>query len=185
MNPTLGRDVLHGLSLSGEPPSQVSAPPFAMAPSAAVDDDLDGDVQIQPLTAAASAQPSFPASDTNRVADVSSDESAPDPHTSSALSSTLRPNSSAGIVNANAWADRVFSSADGETYDRKWMLNHNVDKDILKGTPSKHKLNVLIKHGAVFVDDKLCATIPTVIEGQVSIPLISSKHGLSNLVFSL
>ena len=111
---------------------------------------------------------------------MSSTRSAPDPPASPALFGALRPNSGAGIVDANAWVDGIFSSADGAAYDRDWMSNHDVNNDILDGTPSKHKLNVLVKHGAVFVDDKLCVTYhasgnPTVIQGEVSIPLIPWK----------
>ena len=183
ISPTFGPALLRALSQSGRLSSQVSIPPFALTPSTAVDDDLAGDAQIQPSTANASAQPSSPASDANRVADVSSNKSAPVSHASSALSGTLRPNSGAGIVNADAWVDGIFSSADGDTYDRDWISKHNVNNDILEGVPSKHKLNVLVQHGAVFLDDKLCVTYhlsgnPTVIEGKVSIPLIRWTQGL-------
>ena len=177
ISPTLGPALLRGLSQPKCPPSEVSAPPFALTPSTAIDNDLAGDAQTQPSTANASAQPSSPASSANRAADVSSDRFDPDTHASPALSRTLRPNLGAGIVNANAWVDGIFSSADGEAYDRDWISNHDVNNDILEGTPSKHKLNVLVKHGAVIVGDKLCVTYhasgnPTVIKGEASIPFV-------------
>ena len=183
ISPTLGPALLRGLSQSDGLPSQVSAPPFALTPSTTVDDDLVGDAQIQPPTANASAKPSSPASEAKTAADVSSNKSASESHASSALSGTLRPNSGAGIVNADAWVDGIFSSADGEAYDRDWMANHDVNNDILEGAPSKHKLNVLVKHRAVIVGDKLCVTYhssgnPTVIEGEVSIPLIAWEQDL-------
>ena len=109
---------------------------------------------------------------------MSNNTSTPDTHTSPALSSTLRPNTDAEIVDADAWVDAIFSV---EEYDRKWMRKHDVNNDILEGRPSKHKLNVLVKHGAVFIDDELCVTYlssrnPEVKKGVVSIPFISWKH---------
>ena len=190
IRPTLGPELLHGLSQSGCPPSQVSSLPLASTPYTAVDNNSASDAQTQPSSANASAQLSSPASDANRAAYMSSSRSAADPPASSAFSSTLRPNSGAGIVNANAWVDRIFSSADGEGYDRDWMSDHNVNNDVLEGTPSKHKLNVLVKNGAVIVGDKLCVTYHSsgnsiIIEGEVSIPLVSWTQDLSNPVFPL
>ena len=183
ISPVLGPALLRGLSKPDCPLSQLSALPFVLIPSTAVDDDHAGDAQIQVPTASASAQPSSAASDANRAADVSSSNSAPESHASSALSGTLRPN-------LGAWVDKIFSSADGDAYDRDWMSIHTVNNDILGGVPSKHKLNVLVKQRAVYIDDKLCVTYnssgnPTVIKGEVSILLISWKKKVSNLVFPL
>ena len=174
ISPVLGSELLIGLSQPDHPLRHIPAPPFASTPSTAVDNDPAGDTQLQTSTANTSAEPSTQASDANRAANVSSDRPAPDPHALSALPRTLRPNPGAGIVDAGAWMHGIFSS---EEYDRDWMSKHNVNNDILEGTPSKHKLNALVKHGAVFVDDKLCVTYhssgnPTVIEGAVSILLI-------------
>ena len=182
ISPTLGPALLRGFTQSNCLPSEVSALPFALTPSTAVNDDHAGDAQIQAPTASASAQPSSAASDANRAADVSSSKSAPESHTSSALSSTLSRNSDAGAVNVDDWVDKMFSSA-GEEYNREWMSIHNVNNDVLGGVPSKHKLNVLVKQRAVYIDDKLCVTYnssgnSTVIKGEVSILLISWKKPL-------
>ena len=178
ISPALGPALLRGLSKPDCPLSQGSTLPFVLIPSTAVDDDLAGDAQIQASTANLSAQPSSTASDASRAAVVSSSKSAPESNASNALPGTLRPNP----VNVDDWVDKMFSSA-GEAYNRDWMSNHDVNNDILGGVPSKHKLNVLVKHNAVFIDDKLCVTYhlngnPTVIEGEVSILLISWKKSL-------
>ena len=175
ISPTLGPELLLGRSQPDRPLREVPAPPFASNLPTAVGNDLAGDAQLQASTANASAEPSTTASDADRPANVSSNRPAPDPQAPSVLPGTLRPYSDAGIVDAGAWMHGIFSS---EIYDRDWMSKHNVNDDILDGIPSKHKLNVLFKHGAVFVDDKLCVTYhssgnPTVKEGEVSIPLIS------------
>lgn len=177
ISPALEAELLRGLAHPAYP-AELRAPTFVLASSTTVDNDIAGVAQTQPSTANASAQPNFPASDANRAAEVSSNRSTPDPHESSALSGTLRPDSGARIVNVDTWVDEIFSA---EAYDRNWMINHDVNSDILEGHPSKHKLNVLVKHGTVFVDDILCVTYhssgrPTVIEGVVSIPFISWKQ---------
>ena len=179
ISPNLGPTLLRGLSKPDYPLCHVFETPFELTPSTAVDDDLAGDAQIQASTANASAQPSSTASDASRAAVVSSSKSAPESHASTALPGTLRPNP----VNVDDWVDKIFSSADGDAYNRDWMSIHNVNNDILGGVPSKHKLNVLVKQRAVYIDDKLCVTYnssgnPTVIEGEVSILLISWRKGL-------
>lgn len=64
------------------------------------------------------------------------------------------------------------------------MSKHNVNGDILEGVPTKHKLNTLVRHGAVIVGDKLCVTYhssgnPHIIEGELKFhfvcDVISSK----------
>ena len=52
--------------------------------------------------------------------------------------------------------DHILSSANREPYNRDWMERYNVNEDCLNGHPSKHKLDVLLKYGAVKVGDRLC-----------------------------
>lgn len=52
--------------------------------------------------------------------------------------------------------DQVLSSANRQPYDRDWMEIYHVNEDCLSGTPSKHKLDVLLRYGAVKVGDRLC-----------------------------
>ena len=73
--------------------------------------------------------------------------------------------------------DAVFTSAEGNPYDRDWMSNHGLNEEVLTEIPnSKHKLDLLVRHGAVIAGDKLCATYhsngsPIVIEAEVSSPI--------------
>ena len=88
----------------------------------------------------------------------------------------------------DALADRIFSSTDGKPYDRDWIKTHNVKQDILKGIPSKHKLDLLVRHGAVVVGDKLCVTYnssgnPVIIEGEVSLQSASVAVIIANPIF--
>ena len=77
--------------------------------------------------------------------------------------------------------DAVFSSADGNPYVRDWISKHGLNEEILTEIPnSKHKLDLLVRHGAVVAGDKLCVTYhssgsPVVIKGEVSSP---NKHAL-------
>ena len=179
IDPTLGPKLFRGLSQQISPANQLPALPFALNPSTTVSDDgLESDAQNPPSTADASAQPSSPASDSNLTAGGSGDNPAPVTSVSVAWSSSLRPTQSARVVNVDAWVDGIFSLANGHAYDRDWMDKHNVNDNILEGVPSKHKLDVLVRQGAVIVGDKLCVTYhlsgnPVVIEGQVSLDSIN------------
>ena len=168
--------VLRGISRQTSPLTQLPALPFPMTPSTTPDEAHAGDAQEPPATANTSAEPSSSDSDSSRTAHVSSNVSAPVLSASATPSSTLRPNLDAGIGSVDAWVDGIFSSAHGNAYDRDWMRNHNVDDEILEGIPSKHKLNLLVRHGAVVVGDKLCVTYhssgtPVIIQGEVSFHL--------------
>ena len=174
VSPTFGPELLRGLSQPSEPPTQLAALPFVLAPSTAHDDAVASNAQNLPSTENASAQPSLPASGPSRTAGVASNTPAPIPGASAALASMLRPNSHAGVIDADAWVDGIFSSADGRPYDRDWISNHNVNDDILKGDTSKHKLDLLVRYGAVIPGDKLCVTYrssgnPVIVEGEVSL----------------
>ena len=70
---------------------------------------------------------------------------------SSSLNSLGPPASSTAIL-----PDHILSSANREPYNRDWMDRYNVSEDCLNGYPSKHKLDVLLRYGAVKVGDRLC-----------------------------
>ena len=165
--------VLRGISRQTSPLAQLPALPFPMTPSTTPDETHASDAQEPPATASTSAEPSSSGSDSSRDAHGSNNASAPVLSISATHSSTLRPNMGAEIGSVDAWVDGMFSSAHGNAYDRDWMSNHDVNDEILEGTPSKHKLNLLVRHGAVVVGDKLCVTyhssgIPVIIRGEVS-----------------
>lgn len=52
--------------------------------------------------------------------------------------------------------DQILSSANRQPYDRAWMANYNINDDCLNGYTSKHKLDVLLRYGAINVGDRLC-----------------------------
>lgn len=55
-------------------------------------------------------------------------------------------------------SDKILSSANRQPYDRDWMERYNISDDYLNGSVSKHRLDVIVNHGAVKVGDKLCVT---------------------------
>ncbi|KAL9069024.1 MAG: hypothetical protein Q9161_005782 [Pseudevernia consocians] len=169
---TLGPELLRGLSKQIGPLTSLPALPFAIAPSTTADDDLANDAQALSLTANASTAAPSTAPVPSKAASSSTNTSASVRGASAALSEMSRQNSGGGIIVTDALADRIFSSTDGKPYDRDWIKTHNVKQDILKGIPSKHKLDLLVRHGAVVVGDKLCVTYnssgnPVIIEGEV------------------
>ena len=158
ISPTLGPELFRGLSHQIGPMTELSALPFVSTSSTAFNGGLAIDAHDLALAADTSAPRSSSASGPDRLAGVSSNASVLVPCASAASSSNLRRNSGTGIVNADAWVYGIFTSAEGKPYDRDWMSKHNVKGDILVGVPSKHKLNTLVRHGAVIVGDKLCVT---------------------------
>lgn len=175
-SPTLGPELLGGLSQPSGPLTQLAALPVASTLYTTHDDAVASSAQNLPSIENAPAQPSSSASSSSRTAGVASNTPAPVHGASVGLASTLRPNSAAGVINSDAWVDGMFSSADGRPYDRDWISNHNVNDDILKGDPSKHKLDLLFRYGAIIPGDKLCVTYrssgnPVIIEGEVSLDL--------------
>lgn len=79
------------------------------------------------------------------------------PHATS--SSSFQPGIS-GIPanNLKILSDQVLFSANRQPYDRDWMTKYNITEDCLEGPPSMHKVDVLLKYGAIKVGDKLCIT---------------------------
>lgn len=157
--------------------TELPALPFVSTSPTTFNGGLVIDAHDLSLTANASAPRSSSTSGSGRIAGVSSNASAPVACVSAASFSKLRPTSGTGIVNADAWVCGIFASADGKPYDRDWMSKHNVNDDILEGVPSKHKLDALVRHGAVIVGDKLCVTYhssgnPHTIEGEVKFHFI-------------
>lgn len=165
---TQGRNLLQllrGLTAPIGTPSHQTPHPFSLSSFDTFDKDLSSEAQnlslvddkpiISPFT-----NPTFQA-----------------PAKNVSIESSLDPSS--GIFSTNASMDAIFSSTDGKSYDRDWIRTHNVNDDILKGTPSKHKLDLLVRHGAVIVGDRLCVTYhslgkPVMEEGKVSV-----QHDLS------
>ena len=187
IDPSRGPGLLHDLSRPTGTLNPLPTPPFTSTPPATVDDGLASDAQHPSSTANASAQPSSPAPDVNGTASGTSNRSASVPRTSAAPSSMLSPVPGSGIINLEGWVDAIFSSANGQSYNRDWISRHNVNEDILKGDPSKHKLDMLFRHGAVIVGDRLRVTYhssgnPVVREGVVSTRSIS-KVIPSDIVF--
>ena len=79
-------------------------------------------------------------------------------------------------------SDQILSSANRQPYDRDWMDRYNVNEDCLNGYPSKHKLDVLLRYGAVRVGDRLSVTYhpdsgPVDRFGEVSSPSRSPSFG--------
>lgn len=58
----------------------------------------------------------------------------------------------------NAQMEQILESTDGQPYDRNWIANNGVDEEVLTGWTSKHKLDLLVRHGAVVAGDKLRIT---------------------------
>ena len=87
------------------------------------------------------------------------------PHTSKELRqahafSSSTPPSTFGrpANNTRILSDQILSSANRQPYDRDWMKKYSISEDCLDGRQSKHKLDALLKQGAVKVGDKLCVT---------------------------
>lgn len=179
IKPTVGPEllrVLRGLSLQTGPLTQQPALPFAATASTSLDDGLAENAQKISLTSNTSALPLSSAAVHSKKAPTSLNTLASVRGASAALSSKSSPNASTGSFSTDAEINGIFSSADGKPYDRDWITAYNVNEDILKGVPSKHKLDLLVRHGAVVVGDKLCVTYylsgdPVVLEGEVSPPI--------------
>ena len=68
--------------------------------------------------------------------------------------------------------EESFTSTDGVKYDRKWLEKNDLDQSVLLFPTSKHKLDQLVRNGAVIIGDKLqiayeSAAGKVVKEGQV------------------
>ena len=129
---TQGRNLLRllcGLTAQIGTPTRQTTPPFDLN---TVYEDLSSDAQTprpkdNKATVPASSAPTIQAP------------------AKASTESSLGP--STRISSTDAWMDAVFSSADGESYDRDWIRIHNVNGSILEGTPSKHKLDLLVRLG--------------------------------------
>lgn len=60
--------------------------------------------------------------------------------------------------NLETLSDEILSSANGQPYDRDWMNKYGISEECLKGSRSKHRLQMMVRHGAIKVGDKLCVT---------------------------
>ena len=185
---TLGPELLRGLSKQIGPLTSLPALPFAMTPSTTLDDNLANDAQALSLTANTSTAAPSSAPVPSKAASSSTNTSASGRGASAALSSISRPKSSRDTIVTDDLVDRIFSSTDGKPYDRDWVKTHSVNQDILKGTPSKHKLDLLVRHGAVVAGDKLCVTYhssgnPVIIEGEVSLQSAPVAVTTANPIF--
>ncbi|CAD6574457.1 MAG: hypothetical protein ASARMPREDX12_006595 [Alectoria sarmentosa] len=74
--------------------------------------------------------------------------------------------------NTRILSDQILSSANRQPYDRDWMKKYSISEDCLDGCQSKHKLDALLRQGAVKVGDKLCVAYhssggPVVKTGEV------------------
>lgn len=87
---------------------------------------------------------------------------------SSSLSTSGTPTNTLGVL-----SDEVLSSANRQPYDRDWMSKYSINETCLTGPSSKHKLDVLVRYGAVKAGDKLCvpyhpdSSDPVLIVGEV------------------
>lgn len=101
------------------------------------------------------------------------------PSTSSPSLGTSTPSAK----NLGILSDQILSSANRHPYDRDWINRHCIKEDCLDGSLSKHKVDVLIRHGAIRVGDRLCVTYhpdsgPVVKAGEVGFrsgPLVVMK----------
>lgn len=164
---TQGRDLLRllcGLIAQIGTPTHQITPPVGLSSAHTVDEDLS--IEAQTLSLVDDKSTALPSSTRDLQAPAKA-----------SIESDV--DCSSGNFSTAAWMDAIFSSADGNSYDRDWMKTHNVNDDILKGTPSKHKLDMLVRHGAVVVGDKLRVTYrssgnPVIEEGEVRV-----QHQLS------
>ena len=144
---------LRGVSEHTDPIIKYISVPFALTAPCTLDDSFLADAQNLSL-----------AEDSSMV--QSSSTSVPSGTGSTSINASTP-------INTNSM-HQIFASTDGKAYPRDWIRSHNINEDILKGVPSKHKLDLLVRHGAVVVGDKLCVTyhssgIPVVKEGEVSL----------------
>lgn len=184
----LGPELLRGLSQPLGHLTVLPALPFALTPSTALGDDLAENTQNLSLATKASTKARSTAPTRSRAASTSIKTSV---HLST-LSPKPSATSSTGEFVTEACFDGIFSSTDGNPYDydRDWIRVHNINKGILEGVPSKHKLDMLFRHHAVLVGDKLCVTYhssgsPVIKEGEVSVQQRSLTIMVSNLIFPL
>lgn len=89
------------------------------------------------------------------------------------------PDNNLGIL-----SDDILSSANRQPYDRDWMSKYGISEECLSGSKSKHKLDMLVRHGAVKVGDKLRVTYqqdgdPVIKIGEV---LLRPSHFLVTLL---
>lgn len=76
-----------------------------------------------------------------------------------AFSSSPPPSTSGTLANnIRILSDQILSSGNRQPYDRDWMKKYSISEDCLDGCQSKHKLDALLRQGAVKVGDKLCVT---------------------------
>ena len=102
------------------------------------------------------------------------------PYSPLSISETLA--NTAGIL-----SDQILSFANRQPYDRDWMSKYSINESCLDGPLSKHKLDVLVRYGAVKVGDRLRVTYhrddgPVVKIGEVGFH--SSGLSLAMLTFS-
>ena len=183
IEPAAGPHLLRGFCALSQPtgsPSQLSGLPFAATAARNLDDALANEAQNDTSSSRASTRlPSAPVR--SKKASTSIKASASVRSTSAATSSTSSPTPSTVAPGRVAQMDAVFASAEGNPYDRDWISNHGLNEEVLTEIPnSKHKLDLLVRHGAVVAGDKLCVTYhsngsPVVIEGEVSSP---NNHAL-------
>ena len=179
IEPAAGPHLLRCLCALSQPsgsPSQLSGLPFAATAARNLNDALANKAQNIPLSSSASTRLPSSAAIRSRKASTSAKTSAPVRGRSAAPSSRSSPAPSTVAPGTDAQMDAVFTSAEGNPYDRDWMSNHGLNEEVLTVIPSsKHKLDLLVRHGAVVAGDKLCVTYhsngsPVVIEGEVSSP---------------
>ena len=184
IEPAAGPHLLRGLCALSQPsgsPSQLSGLPFAATAARNLDDALANEAQNISLSSRASIRLPSSAAFRSKKASTSAKTPAPVRSTSAATSSRSSPAPSTVAPGTIAQMDAIFSSAEGNPYDRDWISNHGLNEEVLTEIPnSKHKLDLLVRHGAVVAGDKLCVTYhangsPFVIEGEVSSP---NKHAL-------
>lgn len=121
---------------------------------------------LESLPKAAEAVPSNPLSRlrTRETGESQEAITVPDEHAYEELHQTYEDGSSSSALRtpgapASRMAilpDHILSSANRQAYDRDWMDRYNVNEDCLNGYPSKHKLDVLLRYGALRVGDRLC-----------------------------
>ena len=184
IEPAAGPHLLRGLCALSQPtgsPSQLSGLPFAATAARNLDDDLANVAQNISLGSRASTRLPSSSAVRSKKASTSAKTSAQVRATSAAPSSRSSPAPSTVAPGTVAQMDAVFASAEGNPYDRDWISNHGLNEEVLTEIPnSKHKLDLLVRHGAVVAGDKLCVTYhsngnPVVVEGEVSSP---NNHAL-------
>ena len=184
IEPAAGPHLLRGFCALSQPtgsPNQLSGLPFAATAARNLDDALANEAQNISLSSRASTRQPSSAAVRSKKASTSAKTSAPIRGTSAATSSRSSPIPITVAPGTVAQMDAVFASAEGNPYDRDWISNHGLNEEVLTEIPnSKHKLDLLVRHGAVVAGDKLCVIYhsngsPVVIEGEVSSP---NNHAL-------